>query len=617
MEQPRGGLLGLLTVALTTLMGVHVLRAYLAMIVWNIAVERPAFVLGGVAFAVYAAGLAGWFLMPRVESAGMGNGRAAAFALLYAASHYVRYPILTPALALATAVAWLWLFPALIARLARAGHIGTLASGLSVGIAAQLALQTALHGLDLPMLRGFLPGLGATVPAAALLVCWRGLDMGSRSRPASEPRLPGWGLIAFGPYLTLQLVLLANVGRAEMLTGLRLPLASLPALLGLAGGAAAVTSFASPLSARIAAAAGVLLLLQPAWLDRYGIGLLLIAQIASSLALAGALRGAAVRSPASSYLAGAGGLLLAFAAIFLYYSRYEWPALWPVLAALVAVPAVLRRVPPQPRPSPTPVVAIVVVGALGVALGAIPSRSPVPAAAHPVGELQVFDYNIHMGFDAEGIPDPQGIARVLDGADADVIALQEVGRGWTVNGGADLFAWLRWRFPQYRAVYGPMNGALWGNAILSRRTIAAQGSLRFPIRESKFQRGLTWVTLPTPRGEVLVIATHFSNEEAAEADRLGQAGDLLAFWGSRPRTVIMGDFNAEPDSAPITRVLASGLRDALAPHGLRTAGTYPAPSPAIRFDYVLATADLESMAAAIPQTTASDHLPLAVRLRVP
>jgi endonuclease/exonuclease/phosphatase family metal-dependent hydrolase len=221
-----------------------------------------------------------------------------------------------------------------------------------------------------------------------------------------------------------------------------------------------------------------------------------------------------------------------------------------------------------------------------------------------------------MGFDAEGIPDPPGIARAIEAADADVVGLEEVGRGWTVNGGADLFAWLRWRFPQYRALYGPMNGALWGNAILSRLPIGDQGSLRFPIRESKFQRGLTWVTLPTPRGDLLVIATHFANEEAAEGDRLGQAGDLLAFWRSRPCTVIMGDFNAEPDSAPITRVLASGLRDALAPHGLAAAGTYPSPSPAIRRDYVFITADIESVAGRIPKTIASDHLPVAATLRV-
>jgi endonuclease/exonuclease/phosphatase family metal-dependent hydrolase len=220
-----------------------------------------------------------------------------------------------------------------------------------------------------------------------------------------------------------------------------------------------------------------------------------------------------------------------------------------------------------------------------------------------------------MGFDAFGIPDPQGIARAIEGAAADVVALQEVGRGWTVNGGADLFAWLRWRFPQYRAVYGPMNGALWGNAILSRHRISDQGSVRFPIRESKFRRGLTWVTLPTSQGEFLVIATHFANEEDAEADRLGQAGDVLAFWGTRPRTIVLGDLNAGPDSAPVIRLLAAGLRDALAPHGLGAAPTYPSPNPTERIDYVFVSADIEPLTGSIPRTTASDHLPVVVQIR--
>lgn len=614
MEQPRRQLVAVAAVALTTLMGVHVLRGFLAMIVWNIAVERPAFVLGGIALLVYAVGLAGWLRVTRVEEAGAGSRRAVAFALLYAASHYARFPILTPALALATVVGWLWFFPALISRLSRLNLIDTLGPGVLLGFAAQIALQTALHGLDLAMLRGILPGVGASVLAAAVLMWWRRLDADRGAQRASGPRLPGWGLIVFGPYLTLQLLLLANMGRAEMLTGIRLPLASLPALLGLAAGAAAA-GFASPLLRRISAIAGVLILLQPAWLDRQGVALLLIGQIALSITLAGALRAIEMPRPSSTYAGGAAGLLLAFVAMFLYYSRYEWPALWPVLAAIVAGPALLRPQPTRPHFSPA-VLAVVIAGVLGVGAGAIPPGSPAQAPAERAADLHVLDYNIHMGFDAEGVPDLPGIARVIEGADADIVALQEVGRGWTVNGGADLFAWLRWRFPRYRAVYGPMNGVLWGNAILSRLPIDAQGSLRYPIRESKFQRGLTWVTLPTPRGEVLVIATHFANEEEAEADRLGQAGDLLAFWRSRPRTIIMGDFNAEPDSAPITRVLASGLRDALAPHGLRTESTYPSPRPVIRIDYVFATADIESVEAAIPRTTASDHLPLVARLRV-
>jgi endonuclease/exonuclease/phosphatase family metal-dependent hydrolase len=305
-----------------------------------------------------------------------------------------------------------------------------------------------------------------------------------------------------------------------------------------------------------------------------------------------------------------------FILMFLYYSRYEWPAMWPVLAALVAIPALRSG---TARRSPVPAVAavaVIVVGVAAIVAGSIPTRP----AAHPAqlpAELRLLDYNIHMGFDAFGLPDPAGIAAAIAEARADVVALQEVGRGWTVNGGADLFAWLRWRFPEYRAVYGPMNGALWGNALLIRHPVTAEGSVRFPLRESPFRRGLTWARVPASAGELLIIATHFAHEVTADHDRLEQAGDLLAFWRGRPRTVVMGDLNAGPDSAPVTRLEASGLRNALAPFGLASAPTYPSPAPAERIDYVLLTTDLEPVAGGIPRTTASDHLPVIVQIRVP
>jgi endonuclease/exonuclease/phosphatase family metal-dependent hydrolase len=261
------------------------------------------------------------------------------------------------------------------------------------------------------------------------------------------------------------------------------------------------------------------------------------------------------------------------------------------------------------------VASVIVIGLVGVAAGNIPSRGPAQSAQLRA-ELRLLDYNIHMGFDAFGLPDPQGIAAAIAAAGADVVALQEVGRGWTVNGGADLFAWLRWRFPEYRAVYGPMNGALWGNVLLVRYPISDRGSVRFPLRVSSFRRGLTWVTLPAPSGDLLIIATHFAHEVIADTDRLEQAGDLLTFWRGRPRTIVMGDLNAGPDSAPVTRVEAAGLRNALAPFGLATAPTYPSPAPRERIDYVFLTGDLEPTAAGIPRTTASDHLPVTVQIRL-
>ena len=40
------------------------------------------------------------------------------------------------------------------------------------------------------------------------------------------------------------------------------------------------------------------------------------------------------------------------------------------------------------------------------------------------------------------------------------------------------------------------------------------------------------------------------------------------------------------------------------------------PAPVERIDYVLLTSDLEPVAASIPRTTASDHLPVIVQVRL-
>jgi endonuclease/exonuclease/phosphatase family metal-dependent hydrolase len=79
---------------------------------------------------------------------------------------------------------------------------------------------------------------------------------------------------------------------------------------------------------------------------------------------------------------------------------------------------------------------------------------------------------------------------------------------------------------------------------------------------------------------------------------------------------VAGDFNAGPDEEAITLMRAAGFFDVGAPHGLAAAWTYDALTPDERRDYIFASRDVESLAAAIPPTTASDHLPVFARLRL-
>ena len=63
-------------------------------------------------------------------------------------------------------------------------------------------------------------------------------------------------------------------------------------------------------------------------------------------------------------------------------------------------------------------------------------------------------------------------------------------------------------------------------------------------------------------------------------------------------------------------ILAAGLVDVSAAHGLAEAFTYPSADPSDRRDYIFSSREVESLAAAIPQTAASDHLPFEARVRL-
>ncbi len=602
--------IALTTVALIIAMGVHVLRGGLALVVWNIAVEQPAAVRALIALVIWIAGLAGWLLAPRKNSVRWMQRIATIFALAYAINHLIADRTITPVLAVLSLITWFWLVPVIMDALARYERLDVLVPGILLGFALQIALQTALHGLDLSMLRGILPGIGAGVMGAALIGTTYAFKPDLPDKDGSNVLYPGWGMLALGPFLALQFTLLTNLGRAQLLSGWGIAFAAIPIMLGLAAGVAVQPLDRSRI-VQITAAIAPIVLLQPALLQMGGLWLVSATQLLLAIAVAAAFASTGRAPLRRPHVPGAVGMLLLFVLIFLFYSRYEWVTLWPIMAALVAFAVVLWGGHSIGFRAYRVAISIVLVGVIGIGLGLVARPSGIATSA--LEQMRVMTYNIRMGFDGHGVPQPAASARVIEGSDVDVVAIQEVGRGWTVNGGVDLVAWLHWRFPRYQVVYGPMNGDLWGNVILSRYEIRDRGSVRFAVRESQFQRGLTWALVSSPRGDLLIINAHLAHDSAA--DRLAQAQDILAFWRGRERTILLGDFNDGPDSPPIRRLLAAGFEDALARHGLGRTYTFPSVQPSERIDYILVTPDLRSAAGTIQKTTASDHLPVLADIR--
>ena len=109
-------------------------------------------------------------------------------------------------------------------------------------------------------------------------------------------------------------------------------------------------------------------------------------------------------------------------------------------------------------------------------------------------------YNLHFGFDVSGWSDLEGVARAIEATGAEVVGLQEVSRGWYVNGATDMLAWLQRRLRMPYARFAGASDAVWGNAVLSRYPIVAGEVVRLPREGVPLRRSALRVELDLGAG---------------------------------------------------------------------------------------------------------------------
>src|SRR5690606_20695820 len=99
--------------------------------------------------------------------------------------------------------------------------------------------------------------------------------------------------------------------------------------------------------------------------------------------------------------------------------------------------------------------------------------------------------------------------------------------------------------------------------------------------------------------------------------RQDQARLPLHDWDRRPRTVIGGDLNSRPGCEDIMPWFdGTDLVSALAEAGDPAWNASPALDPDHRIDWIFGTPDLTFSDVAVPQTLASDHLPVFATVSV-
>lgn len=239
-----------------------------------------------------------------------------------------------------------------------------------------------------------------------------------------------------------------------------------------------------------------------------------------------------------------------------------------------------------------------------------------PVASSPQGgeSVRVMNYNLHNGFNTLGQLDVEALAQVIKMQTPDIVTLQEVSRGWVVNGSLDIYAWLLQRLDFPYAYFTPSSDELWGIAVFSRYPITHAENFPLPPRNLPLKRSFTYLEIDIGQPEPLhLINTHFHHLETDSNIRLAQTETVLAFLEKHQfdRFIMTGDLNAGPDADEILRLYQHGFKDAVIEAEVQPGFTYPSDAPNRRLDYLLYSPDMTATDVVIPVSLASDHLGIA------
>ena len=584
-------------------LGTYALRSYVPAAVWNLADELPLSLKPVLAVSTHLIAMFGIVIVLKWRRRTLTPLALAFAAVTFLRQVFIAFDAIGPWLALLSWILWLWCMASLADEVAAHDAEFLIAPAFATAVALQLGLQSAWHGLDLASVRG-----PVAVVTIAVLVISFAASMLAIKAPALERPHASWAWLVVGPAMFLEVTLVGNVGRVSEMAGLALPVATVlvqSALLIAVVIAARVTHFAARITL---IAVGFLALF--ALTEVRGAAALSV--LAVQIVVICGLREAADRrvriSGAAAFTVGA---LLLFGLIFGFYNFYELPVLWTACFALLGIAAVLAvRAGSLPDRYLVPFFPLSAFLAL---LYFIPP--PTNTQPRPSSGITILSYNIHHGFDDAGVPGMQHTARTIAAMNPDIIALQEIGRGWTLVGGNDLVAYLKWRLPEHQVYFTATNGLLWGNAVMSRLPVREAAGGAFTAAPRILRYG--WASAVVSYHDVVFpfYSVHLTADlEGSHGDpRVVQARELLQVIGSVSPVLVAGDFNAHPTDEPI-RVLTAELADLGAATGIGRLRTWPAGQPSERIDYVFARG-LSVQAGTIPRTLVSDHLPVLLQVQ--
>ena len=352
--------------------------------------------------------------------------------------------------------------------------------GLLLGLALDTAVKGGLATLDASWQAGAWVGLvGVGMAVALLALAQREALRGAAWAAAIPDARSALPLLALGPFLFLELLLFQNVAQQTALIDWPQPVVLTWVVAANGAGlllAMWVLGRRIPWPALTVAAA---VLAAAVFWERNGLQAalaMLFGHLAAVALVSKAIGGEPMPRDSwglSAAWTAAVGLILFLALAFVYYSSYvldlgiERQAVLYAAVVLTAAPALAAPQAPGPTPERNLWVLLAPFALLVAPLALAFDWSTQNAGPPQPLPLRVMSYNIHQGFGTAGDLDMEALAQNIEAESPDIIALQEVSRGWMINGSVDTLEWLSQRLGM-PYVWGPAADSTWGNALLTR-----------------------------------------------------------------------------------------------------------------------------------------------------
>ncbi|MDR6552686.1 endonuclease/exonuclease/phosphatase family protein [Paenibacillus qinlingensis] len=239
--------------------------------------------------------------------------------------------------------------------------------------------------------------------------------------------------------------------------------------------------------------------------------------------------------------------------------------------------------------------------------------------------IKVMEYNIHHAEGMDDILNLNRIGDVIKSSGADIIGLQEVDNHFSARSNfEDQAKWLaNYLGMHYEFAANLDNNPLnvgeprrqYGTVILSKYPIlSSENHLLDNTQYPSEQRGLAKTVINVRGNHINFYNTHLDNKRAEQRDiQVNEILDIV--HKSKGTSILVGDFNATPDSPEIIKMSAQ-YHDVFAELGMNDAYTsyYYSDKPNRRIDYIYTSDDVKIKTGKVIDTIAADHLPITAEL---